>query len=158
VSQRERTELPERSIRYQERGRRELRGRRTVVTTDSARFFEDEIHQLHACSSPSSSAQEGEPNPGAQVSKKSPRRSGERCPNLRQSALSALTALTALATLLAALASGLLLLLAGLLLPAAALLSALSRLLAALVLTTLTALTALVLILISHFRFTPNTG
>jgi hypothetical protein len=45
----------------------------------------------------------------------------------------------------------------GLLLPAAALLSALSRLLAALVLTTLAALTALVLILISHFRFTPNT-
>jgi hypothetical protein len=71
---------------------------------------------------------------------------------------SALSALTALATLLAALASGLLLLLAGLLLPAAALLSALSRLLAALVLTTLTALTALVLILIGHFRFTPNTG
>src|SRR3979409_1137318 len=36
VSQRERADLPERSIRYQERGRRELRGRRTVVMTDSA--------------------------------------------------------------------------------------------------------------------------
>jgi hypothetical protein len=80
------------------------------------------------------------PDPATRAStaaKKSPPKRGS-CPNLRQSALSALTAL---ATLLAALASGLLLLLAGLLLPAAALLSALSGLLAALVLTTLAALT-----------------